>query len=159
MKNFLAMVLGGIIVWAVMHHKQTVSSVQADAEPARATLHEQMECAAATEKYADAHEIDGWSRFGAGAHTLHSHYNPVTRKCIGVFDYSGYFDNGPGYQYREESLAVFDPVEGSDIAGGFWKNPEQGTPGTSAYGLPFESDKVTLLQFHELLEKKYGISW
>lgn len=121
-EDLLAFGLGGLLVWAVMTHHKPAPVVQATAEPARATLHEQMECAAATERYAKESEIDpNDDPTEHGSATLHSHYDAKKRQCVGVWDWEGSHLNG-AYSWYGESIDVFDPVEGHDLAGGYWQS-------------------------------------
>jgi hypothetical protein len=122
MKTFLAFVLGGLLVWAVMTHYKPAPVVQVTAEPERATLHEQVECAAATERYAKQNEFDpNDDPSEHGSATLHSHYDATKRQCVGVRDWEGPHLYGANSWYSE-SIDVFDPVEGRNLAGGYWKS-------------------------------------
>jgi hypothetical protein len=166
MKTFLAFVLGGLLVWAVMNHHKSAPVVQADQQPVRATLHEQMECAAATERYAKQNENDPteYSQYDHGTATLHSHYDPAKRQCVGMWDFDGFHSyiskDGSKNQWHYRSIDVFDPVENQGIAGGYWKDSEnvyqaQGQP---VWGLASLPAKATLTNFTSLLFDQYGVS-
>ena len=118
MKAFLAFVLGGLLVWAVMSHLKPVHSpvVQAHSqqEPERmATMAEQGACAKQSrEKF----QQEGWTLDGSTDFT--NHYSPKLGKCfIEVSNFVMMHGKFPS-----ESKVVADAFEGTVVARYNWIN-------------------------------------
>jgi hypothetical protein len=166
MKFLLAFICGGVLTWAFMAHRKSSTASIPIEEPKRATLHEQMECATATERYAKANEHDPseYSQYDSGSASLHSHYDPVKKLCVGMWDFDGFHRyterNIVQAQWHFRSIDVFDPVEGQGVAGGYWKGADDvyGAKGEPVWGLANLPQGATISEFTSLLREQYGVS-